>query len=877
MKGYGTPLRKSHPAEVERYIIDKVRADIGKELLDQVKLSPLLKIDREDGDLSGNLSNAYGTVKVSVGTHDVYLPFIIQDKELLPFEVIRMGSQEAAFAPEKLRTVIRNLVQKTRDASDGDVVARDDIPFDNGFLGTIMDVRDEENMRTMNGENAWRGSSFGNVDDTRLMRRMAEVDVYDILEKVAQTVEGATFISKADFEAYLDQVEKKAAEAERPNVFDKQAAYEAEKARRESELLKGLALVNYKKHRSGNNVSIPLILTDDNAKRFETTRGRVYMKFRSMIGTRIPLSGLVVASGKKFALLKGDKPLMTFRDVDVSSFDPFEITARSFKINRLYTFEYDEETANIPFRVLASFQKNYRDRFTVGNHFQSIRESLTNGSTLFTDVLIAQEYDDVKPKHFGILLTTLVTEPKLVDRNALAAFIDEHAPSEDDNWLAKMMVATYDVPHYVLMPLHKNWIEMIQPLEGAYTTANSVVSEDVFEKEAAYGNQNIVTLRVKGMQKPRVYSVDWQFVVTNGEGAARTEKLKKSYENNLSFEAARNMLLLLGYTHNQTQQLFDMVHRSNRQASLKLPDVKKAKELSRDEIGRKQKLQRKQTVLSKTLNHQIVGNELSNLMSFGIAAALDTVGLTDQSAGIHQFMKQSGELGQALEKIAADTRSEQWLELAVLANIKHRLDKVAVAMHQGDLVTDADELFKEASVLMPKIASYAKQLAKYNRMQLALDPVHRVSPQFIKQAQDMIDVLYGYASFDKEAGIRNVFDDMTSKAQGLADAGKRKLTQIVDPYGAALSQSADETENAYQQFRQQAIQNALGTTADLSEAEKALREAHAKQREIMIEQAAHDDKIRYGSIGALSGIGLPGISAVIGYKAREAEMDGTVQ
>ena len=877
MKGYGTPLRKSHPAEVERYIIDKVRADIGKELLDHVKLVPTLKIDREDGDLSGNLSNAYGTVKVSVGEHDVYLPFIIQGKELLPFEVIRMGSQEAAFAPEKLRTVIRNLVQKTRDASDGDVVSRDDIPFDNGFLGTIMDVRDEENMRTMNGENAWRGSSFGDVDDTRLMRRMAEVDVYDVLDKVAQTIEGATFISKADFDTYLDREEKKAAQAERPDVFDKQAAYEAEKARRESEVLKGLTLVNYKKHRSGNNVSIPLILKDGNAKRFETTRGRMYSKFRSLIGSRIPLNGLVVTSGKKFALLKGDQPLMTFRDVDVSSFDPFEITARSFKVNRLYTFEYDEETANVPFRVLMSFQKNYRDRFTVGNHYQSIRESLTNGSTLFTDVLVAQEYDDVKPKHFGILLTTLVTEPKTVNRDALSSFIDDHAPSEDDNWLAKMMIATYDVPHFVLMPLHQRWIEMTQPLEGAYTNANSVVSEDVFEKEAAYGNQNIVTLRVKGMQKPRVYSVDWQYVVTNGEGASRMEKVKKAYENNLSFEAARNMLLLLGYTHNQTQQLFDMVHRSNRQASLKLPDVKKAKELSRDEMGRKQKLQRKQSVLSKTLNNQIVGNELSNLMSFGIAAALDTAGMTDRSAGIHQFMKQSEELGQQLEKIAADTRSEKWLELAVLANVKHRLDKVAVAMHQGDLVADADELFQETSVLLPKIASYAKELSKFNRMQLALEPAHRISPHFIKQAQDMIDVLYGYASFDKEAGVRSVFDGMASRVNGLADAGKLKLTQIVDPHGAALSQSAEETERAYQNYKQQAVQQALGQSSDFTAAEEALRKSHAKQRALLIEQAAHDDKLRYGGIAALSGLALPTVTGVIGYKAREAEMDGTAQ
>lgn len=878
MKTYGTPLKNTHPAQVEKYIVDKIRVDIGMDLLDKVKIQPKLEVDREEGDLSGNLSNGYGTIQLTVGDQSVFIPFIITNRELLPFEVIRMGTQEAGYSPEKLRNVIRNLAQRSAaDETEGDVISRDDVPFDNGFLGTIMDVRDEENMKSMNGANAWRGSSFGDLDEARMMKRRADVDVFDVLEKVAMITQQATIITPQDLETFLDKVAADASNVERPNVFDKTAAYEEQKALRLSEKLDDIKLVNYAKHRSGNNVSLPLTTATGNGQRFETTRGRIYTKFTSAIGSRPSFKGLVVTAGQKFRILKDSDQLMTFRDAEVASFEPKDVGARSFAINRLYTYEENDTTAVIPFRIKDSFVRSHRDRFTVGQRSTSVSDALSDTNTLFQDVLVAQEYDKVAPKSFGILLTNLVTVPTRYKRNELIAFIDDHAASEDDNWLAKAMVSTYQLSEYVLMPPHKRWIEMIYPLEGGYTKPNSIVPRDVLEKQAAFKDQNVATLRVKGMQKPRVYSIDWQYVEAVGAGGARTERIKKAYENKLTYEKARNMLLLLGFTHMQTQQLFDMVHRSSRQASLPLPDVKKAKELSRDEMGRKQKLERKQSILSQTLNHQVLGKELSNLMSFGIAAALDTAGLTDPSAGIHAFMKQSQETAVALEKLAEAFKGEHWAELAVIANVKHRIDKVASEIHQGKLVADADDLFKVAGELTPKIEKLAKLLVPYNRLQNKLETHHRIDSDLIKQAQTMLDMMYGYAGLDKTAGVQSFFGDAKTQALGLAALGKDKLTQIVDPYGAAMSQATQETEDAYRSYQAAALKQAMGEPVDLAITQEALRAAHGGQLDVRLKQVAHDDRLRGGTALGLSGVALPGLAGMIGYQSGKDEGDATVQ
>lgn len=749
---YGTPLRQTHPAEVERFIVDKVRADIGKDILPYVTLRPVLQVEREEGDISGDMTAGYGTVEVKVDGVSLYLPFIISNRELMPFEVIRMGSQEAGYSPERLRAVIVNLRERLKgDGEDGDLVPRDEVTSGNGFLGTIMTIRDEENMRNMNGLD-YKQDGFGLMEQARLMQRNAAVDPIQVLEKVAGIIEEVVVIPPEAVDAYLDQVEKEAA----ANAFDameKTAAYEEEKAERIAEQIEKMKLVDFREHRSGNNVYLPLFNASDTGGTFEKSMARVYHDVETFGKQKLKVDGIVIGPNGKFKLaLDRREKLMTYRDDAPESFEPKGTQARALSEGAIYTYELSESSLIAPFIVtnehhIRSFTYKRPDTDRVHNLSRYITKSF--------EIQVYPTTGDYSERPGGIIVTPTVRQATRLTMEEAMTHFAEHVEDPSDLWDVNTIVH-YHIAGVVLLPPEFPCFPLLELMKGTYDKPQ-LVRENMFAKTAAYNRLNTLTLKVQGYQKPQKFTVEWSTVDAKGEGPTKMERVVKQYEKDMPYEQARNFILLFGYSHNQVAQLFRTVKRSNREATMPLPDVKKASELSRDRIGRREKAKRKQMLLSRTVNNQTFGNDLSEVISFGIAAALETAGLGDRSAGIDTFMKQSATLANTLEKTATDIRGEYWLELAALANIKHRIDKIACAIEGGALIENADELFKEASTLVPKIEKFASDLVPFARLQRDLPPERQTDPMLIKQAQTMLDVLYGYATLEKKAGVKDFF------------------------------------------------------------------------------------------------------------------------
>lgn len=870
MTVYGTPLKQSHPAEVEKFILDKIRADIGKELMLSVELRPTFEIERAPGDLSGDLTNAYGTIEVRCGKEACYVPFMIVDKTLSPFEVIRKGKQEVGYAPERMRNIIQNLLLKRDEADDdAELVKREDVTSNNGFLGTVMTIRDDENMKNMYGQD-YRQDGFGVLDQARLFNKRAEnVDTFDILEKVAETIEGATFISNEEVERFLDHVEKEAAEAPYAFEMDKTAAYEEEKAKRAASIIADTRLVNYDRHRSGNNVLIPILDQQDTTTHFENVQGRVYTKFASLLGSKITLDGLVVTSGRKYRVLQKGNRLMTYRDQAPTMFEPHDVRVRSLQVNRLYTMEQEEDTAVVPFRIKDSFVKSFRNHYTVGQSDTKVTSAINDPNTVFQDLMSAQEYSAIRPVTFGILVTDLVKEPTYRTFDQLAAFIDQHAKNEDDHWLAKMMIKTFPNERFVLMPSDALVIDLVEPLKHTYDKPESLVSNEMLSKSAAYQNQNKLILRSEGYRKPERFTVEWSFIESNGKGPERTEKLRRSTERGLSKDAANNLLLLLGSTHAQTKMMFLTIRRTGQQSIVPLPDYQKARDLARDEMGRKEKMRRKQSLLSRTLNNQTFGRDLSNVVAFGVATAIDTAGGGDSMAKLDSFMKQSASFAGEMEKIATGFKGEQWMELAVLANVKHRLDKVACAIESGHYVSDADDVFDSVRPLLPQIEKIAKELIPYNRLQHTSNQVQQVDASIIKEAQDMLDVLYGYATLEKQA---HVVSDMGQSLKNVALQGKKKVHDFLNPFESNLKQADAHVESTYADYLESAVEHGSGQAADSSRlmaAQDTLRDAYQGRTDVLQQQAQHDGKLRGVALLGASGVALPGAAGYIGYQSQQ--------
>lgn len=747
---YGTPLRQTHPAEVERFIVDKVRADIGKELLPHVALKPSLQVDREAGDISGDMTAGYGAVEIKVGERAIFLPFLIQNRELMPFEVIRMGSQEVGYAPERLRSIIINLREIGREGeSEGDLVPRDEVTSGNGFLGTIMNIRDEENMKNMNALD-YTQDGFGLMEQARLMQRTAEADPFDVLEKVAHIVDAATFIPATAVEAYLDTVEKEASVLDIAPL-EKTAAFEQLKAERIAEAIDGTHLVDFRQHRSGNNVFIPLFHEDQAGGTFEKVRGRVYHKVVSFNGEPVKVDGIVLGPGARFKLAVDRKTkVMTYRDDAPDDFEPRLARAPKLVEGGVYTYEVDESTVVSPFAVqhivpLESYDRSDREMEPLcKKHIKAAYRVEPFAS-----------HGHWSTSCQGAVVTPTVSAPVRLTIDEAIAHFAKTTGDPDEQWAVNVVLRGFNNA-VVLLPEALELIPLTQFLEGTYDK-DDLVPEQAFAKTAAYNKHNTLTLKSQGYQKPKKFTVEWSVVETVGNGASRAERVQRQFERDLPYEQALNLILTFGFTHNQAQQLFRTVKRSDRQATMPLPDPKKARELSRDKAGRREKAKRRQHLLSRTVNNQTFGNDLSNVLSFGIAAALESAGVGDMSADLDAFMKKSEAFAAGLEKRATTLRGERWMELAILANIKHRLDKVACAAGRGDLVEGADGLFREASVLVPTIEKLARDLVPYARLQTSLPASARVDPRFLKEAQAMLDVLYGYATLEKTAGVKDFF------------------------------------------------------------------------------------------------------------------------
>ena len=267
----GTIMQNSSPDAIEEYLVKSMKDALG-EWQNSVKIKPFLRVDEEDADMSNNVKNGFGAIELNVYGTKLYIPFMIVDKTLLPFDTIRLGEQEISYDYSKLRRVVNAIEHKAKEKQSTEseedsfqtmeLADYNDIQYNNGFLGTIMQIRDQHKNMDARTNDDYRGSGFGTVDEDRIMRYASEMDVlhefHEVMDKVAQL---HTFTPK-QLEAYERQLIKQA-EAEEQELFEKQAAeqltetIDAAKVRRDMANLQNEKLFNVHRAASGNNIAFP--------------------------------------------------------------------------------------------------------------------------------------------------------------------------------------------------------------------------------------------------------------------------------------------------------------------------------------------------------------------------------------------------------------------------------------------------------------------------------------------------------------------------------------------------------------------------------------------------------------------------------------------
>jgi hypothetical protein len=788
----GIPLRQTSPPAVEKYLIDKVREDLG-EYKDLATITPALRVDSEDGDLSGNITNGFGNLMLDVRGTKVHIPFMIHQKELIPFDVIRMGEQEVPYSVAALRKVINGVYKHNRDKENegdesggfsiGTVVDRKDTPLGNGFLGTIMQMRDGELNRTSNGNIPFSGPDFGSMDDSRFERYASEkVDVLEVFQDVVEKLASVKSIPRAEVMAFIKDVEKKAADESQAAIdavskVEATDSLEAAGIRRGMSKLQDDKLADSSRCASGNNIKFPIA----DQGRFEYRYGRVYHNIEEWAKNdkeRVlsPLKSVVVDSRLGYKLLKStDKFMVTLDQPPI--FDFKMERARGLEQGHMYAMEINETTISYPFEV------ENTDQNGLVAHGTFYDEGRRKDNSLFTLALSCKEampskekeYNYTTHRSFSILIPRdeTIKEIKHITHQELEDMIQTQAKDPVDARLANQMSCSYCKDYYII-PRDHLFYKLEKSIEGFFTKPDGYFKEGPLVKHAAYDDMNSCTLKVEQDRQPRRYGIEFHFNTPedDGQGTAAVQTQKREFTA-MSEEQARKVLLDLGFDNRQTEILFEYCRRNGRQATLALPDPEKARNVAPNDMGAEKANSAMKNILQATFSADNFLPVLGDVMSSSMAGVIGNVApqTSDWARSLGDWFKTSYEVAVELEKIATETRGSHWHEVAALVNLKHRMDKFACDIANGSFVSGLNEPFEKIASLMPNISEHAKNLIDFNRQQIVTYERPIVSPTLIKQALHELNGLYRYAMVHQAPVVE--------KTAGVMENAKKYMSTLV--------------------------------------------------------------------------------------------------
>lgn len=749
----GIPLRNTSPAAIEDFLVKKVREDLG-DLKDAATVRPMLRIDSEDGDLSGNITNGYGTVMVTVKGKTFHLPFIINEKELLPFDSIRMGEDEVSYDMGKLRKLVIALEKhETKEFGSQDdvmeVVDIRDVPTHNGFLGTIMSVRDEHKSKDINGHQDYKGDRFGDVEEGRLTKRAsAEVDVAESFEEFHEKLASVKFFSEQDVDNVVEGLRKQA-ETESQKMIDSVKEItldtkESNSVKREMAQIDRTNLVDAKRSASGNNVRFPVF--DDN--RFEFRNGRVYHNIKSLVdhAKTGSIKHIIIDSKGEYAFLSGNDKFMLDTKAPEAEFELPSESGRGLALGNMYAIEADKSSLYTPFTVTKSFRAHYQESgmlISVRERIKEKGEYPVNpmANTIFRDAVNAEAV--IGDQHSNIVILILKDSDKAfckIDKHKeLSDYIAEHADNPTDIANAQFLSSyMYGAETYMIGENAKVF-KMTRKIAGHFTRPDGLFKEGpLFHKEAAYDQSNKARLIINEQKKPATYSVSWSFAEDKDVEGQAAYNMQKRELKDLAPAQAKKVLSDLGYDARKQELFFEIAKRNGRYAEFRLPDVKKAAEVSPKDAGMNKAKSAAKNIANSTLNAKNFVPVMQGMASDGIAGAAKSMS--------DRFAKQaetSREVAVQFEKVAEQIRGKEWSEVAYLMNMKHHMDKLAHQISEG-YVKDAEPVFEELANLETVIEKKASLLLDFNRQQLIRSERPLVEPALIKQAMQQFDEMSGY-------------------------------------------------------------------------------------------------------------------------------------
>lgn len=279
-----------------------------------------VSLDKSRGNA---ILDAQGNVNIQLKTKVIQLPILVQNGELLPFDVIESEGQRVPFSRENLAKIISGIERWHREQEQGEAGLSSD-GFDGvepplnaattpGFMGDVMSIRDQHMQK--------RGPS-------NLTTVANEYGLDSLLEKTA----GMKELSDKEAQAIADSLNKKAYE-EQKAYFDKLAAEDAEFEKIASKQIEKLAEVEelpFRDISECKHEDIILFSEETGEGEFTITKAIVFKEFKKVREEVKPMTIILSTDGRMRVLKPGEK----FQCV-ISPNETFKVSKKDFStLNR---------------------------------------------------------------------------------------------------------------------------------------------------------------------------------------------------------------------------------------------------------------------------------------------------------------------------------------------------------------------------------------------------------------------------------------------------------------------------------------------------------------------------------------------------------------
>lgn len=771
LKNQGKVLADASPSNIEKILVGTMKDAIGN-FDENVKITPLLKIEKEADDLSGDVEKGYGAISLTHKTGTlIHVPFMIYDGKLLPFDSIRLGEEQTPYEKTKLRKIFASLDKRMRDGGGTtpedqqfevmSLAEIEDVPNDNGFLGTILDIRNDAQSRNNRGRNMMTGDNGTLSMFEQTINKQASAHNKDALfehfDSLMTKIAATNVYSEDDVKTVANKVQKKAAdeyEAMLNSEYKPPASIKSKNIlRRETEGQKTLPM---RSAENGQQIEFPVGTVNNKERRV----GKIFKNLRRIgipnESAKRGYDALVVDNRGNYSLLQATtRPLAyqngTYVDVKIPTASANTLRQSAEEIFSILLNAKDL-TISVPFRIVTDFTssedkngviKTYQDSFRDGGRFHT-----ADDSSLFSNVLEAEEVID-SFADFSNLFTIVVTREGAniplgeITREELMRCVSEQAVDMTDRRVAEKMLTSFAYNKRIFVIPGK---EKILALKGSklalFTSTKQLTGHS---KEASFEDLNRVTIRVNEMPKPATYDVHIDTTRASAVEGTVTKRLDEKVMKGISQDRMSNVLRELGFSYQDIEKASESLRRTGREITLKLPNKALAKNVSVENKGENEVKKAVKNILENTFNVKNYTPVMRDVISDGLAGVANT---------ILKSANESLVVAQEFEKLANTTRDENITNTAFLMNAKYHMDKLAADMHNS-YVTNGMPVFEE----LRKMEGIIKEAAECN-----FNSTHPELPyELQKQAAAQYDGLMHHVSVAKRIVKHDVMKRLGGK------------------------------------------------------------------------------------------------------------------